>query len=35
MGMVDLHRMPGGGAFERDPTALIDDYRRATARGMP
>ena len=35
MGMVDLHRTPGGGAFERRRTPLVDDYRRATARGMP
>ncbi len=29
MGMVDLHRVPGGGALERHPTALIDDYAAA------
>jgi beta-glucosidase/6-phospho-beta-glucosidase/beta-galactosidase len=35
MGMVDLHRVPGGGALERHPTALIDDYAAAARRGMP
>jgi hypothetical protein len=35
MGMVDLHRVPGGGALERHATALIDDYAAAARRGMP
>jgi beta-glucosidase len=34
MGMVDLHRVPGGGALERRPTALIDDYAAAARLGM-
>ena len=35
MGMVDLIRIPGGGALERHRTALIDDYRAGVDRGMP
>ena len=35
MGMVDLHRLPGGGALERHPTALVDDFAAAVRRGMP
>ena len=35
MGMVDLHRVPGGGALERHPTALLDDFATAVRRGMP
>ena len=35
MGMVDLHRVPGGGALERHPTALMDDYAAAAQQGMP
>ena len=35
MGMVDLRRVPGGGALERHPTPLLDDYRAAVRRGMP
>jgi hypothetical protein len=29
MGMVDLRRVPGGGALERQPTALLDDFATA------
>jgi beta-glucosidase/6-phospho-beta-glucosidase/beta-galactosidase len=29
MGMVDLRRVPGGGALERQPTALLDDFAAA------
>lgn len=35
MGMVDLVRIPGGGALERHPTVLLDDYRAAVEHGMP
>ena len=31
MGMVDLHRVPGGGALERHPTANLDDFDTAGA----
>jgi beta-glucosidase len=34
MGMVDLHRLPGGGTLERQPTALLDDYAVAARQGM-
>lgn len=34
MGLVDLHRVPGGGAMERHPTALLDDFATAVGRGM-
>lgn len=34
MGMVDLHRVPGGGALERHPTALLDDFASAVGAGM-
>jgi hypothetical protein len=35
MGMVDLRRVPGGGALERHPTVLVDDYAAAARQGMP
>jgi beta-glucosidase len=34
MGMVDLHRLPGGGTLERHPTVLLDDYAVAARRGI-
>jgi hypothetical protein len=27
--MVDLRRVPGGGALERQPTALLEDFATA------
>jgi beta-glucosidase len=35
MGQVDLARIPGGGALERRPTPLVDDFAEACRRGMP
>jgi hypothetical protein len=35
MGLVDLARIPGGGALERQPTALLEDFAEACRRGMP
>ncbi|CAN5588692.1 hypothetical protein BH24ACT5_BH24ACT5_04280 [soil metagenome] len=35
MGMIDLQRVPGGGALERKRTPLVDDYQREVQRGMP
>jgi Glycosyl hydrolase family 1 len=35
MGQVDLARIPGGGALERQPTQLLEDFAQACRRGMP
>lgn len=35
MGLVDLTRIPGGGALERQPTPLLEEFAQACRRGMP